>query len=90
MAKRYMPWEEIALWSLLGGVLAIGLSWTGLSVYRWVWDEQALSSLTGKQRELYSLAVVGTGALITAVVLAFGAYRATRPAGPKKDAVRRR
>jgi hypothetical protein len=75
MAKKHLPWEEIVLWSLLGGVLAVGLGWVGLTMYRWFWNEQALISLTGDQSKLYSLAVCGVGALVTAIVLWFGARR---------------
>ena len=77
MAKKHMPWEEILLWSLLGGVLVYGLSWIGLAVYRWVWDEEALRELTGDQMKLYSLGVVGVGALLIATVMWFGARRET-------------
>ena len=75
MAKKHMPWEEILLWSLLVGVLIYGLSWAGLVVYRWAWNEDALRALTGDQMKLYSLGVVGAGALLTAIVLYFGARR---------------
>jgi hypothetical protein len=75
MAKKHLPWEEIVLWSLLGGVLAVGLSWFGLTVYRWAWDDQALLEATGDRQKIYALAVCGIGGLITAVVLAFGAHR---------------
>jgi hypothetical protein len=75
MARKHLPWEEIVLWSLLGGVLAVGLSWLALTIYRWVWNEQALTTLTGDQWKLRAMAVVAVGGLVTAIVLWFGARR---------------
>lgn len=77
MAKKHLPWEETLLWSLLGGVLVYGLSWAGLTVYRWVWNDEALRELTADQFKLYSLGVVAVGGLMTAIVLWFGASRET-------------
>jgi hypothetical protein len=90
MAKKHLPWEEIVLWSLLGGVLAIGLSWFGLTVYRWAWDDQALLEATGDKQRVYSLAVFGIGALFTAILLAFARHEETRPVVLNKDRKRRR
>jgi uncharacterized membrane protein YbhN (UPF0104 family) len=89
MARKHLPWEEILLWSLLGGVLVYGLSWVGLAIYRWVWDEEALQVLTGDQMKLYSFGVVAVGALLTAGVLWFGARRET-PNFERRDIERRR
>ena len=89
MAKRHMPWEEILLWSLLGGVFIYGLSWVGLALYREIWDEEALRSLIGDRWTLYSFGVVGTGALLTAAVLWFGARRET-PAVERRELDKRR
>ena len=89
MAKKHMPWEEILLWSLLGGVLVYGLSWVGLTVYRWAWDDTALRELTGDQMKLYSFGVVGVGALLTVIVLWFGARRET-PNFERRDFDKRR
>jgi hypothetical protein len=85
MAKKHLPWEEIVLWSLLGGVFAVGMSWVGLTAYRWAWDDQALLQVTGDRQNIYALAVCGIGALVTAVVLALGGHRDTRPGTPNKD-----
>ena len=75
MVRKHLPWEEILLWSLLGGVLVYGLSWFGLAAYRWVWDDGALRELTSEQMKLYSFGVVAVGVLLTAIVLWFGARR---------------
>jgi|KBSMisStaDraftv2_1062788.scaffolds.fasta_scaffold548266_2 quinol-cytochrome oxidoreductase complex cytochrome b subunit len=72
MAKKHMPWEEIALWSLLGGVLALGLGFVGLWIYRWAWDDEALRAITVGDRNLYALSVFGIGFLLSAVILMFG------------------
>jgi hypothetical protein len=77
MAKRYMPWEEIVLWSLLGGVLALGVAAAGLWLYRWAWNEQALLDMTVQQEKLYSLLVFATGAAVTAAALTLGAAKRT-------------
>ena len=69
MAKTSMPWAEIALASLLGGLLAVGLGIAGLWIYRWMWDTQALVPLTGDERNLYSAIAFGTGLVITALML---------------------
>ncbi len=89
MAKKHMPWEEILLWSLLGGVLVYGLSWIGLAVYRWVWDAEALRSLTGDEMKLYSFGVVGVGALFAAIWLWFVSRRET-PNFERRDIDKRR
>ena len=89
MAKKHLPWEEVLLWSLLGGVLVYGLSWAGLEVYRWAWNEEALRELTSDQMKLYSFGVVGVGALLTAIVLYFGA-RLEIPNFDRRDNDRRR
>jgi hypothetical protein len=70
MAKKYMPWEEIVLVSLLGGVAALGLAIAGLWMYRWAWDLEALVSISGDERNLYAAAAFGIGFVVTAVVLA--------------------
>lgn len=89
MAKKHLPWEEILLWSLLGGVLVYGLSWLGLAVYRWAWDEEALRELTSDQMKLYSFGVVAVGALLAASGLWFGARRETSNS-ERRDIDRRR
>ena len=73
MAKKYMPWEEIALWSLLGGVITLGLGFIGLAIYRWAWDDEALRAITVGDRNLYALSVFGIGFLLSAAILMFGA-----------------
>jgi hypothetical protein len=90
MAKKHMPWEEILLWSLLGGVLLYGLGWVGLFVYRLAWNDEALRELTADQFKLYSLAVVAVGGLLTAIVLWFGAKRETPVERREIDKWRRR
>lgn len=72
MAKKYMPWEEIALWSLLGGVLALGLGFVGLAIYRWAWDDEALRAITAGDRNLYAFSAFGIGFLLSAAILMFG------------------
>jgi hypothetical protein len=89
MARKHLPWEEILLWSLLGGVLVYGLSWFGLAGYRWIWDDEALRELTSDEMKLYSFGVVAVGALLTAVVLWFGARREI-PNFERRDIERRR
>jgi hypothetical protein len=70
MAKKYMPWEEIGLVSLLGGFLTVGLAIAGLWIYRWTWDAQALVSISGDEQNLYGAIAFGIGFVITAAVLA--------------------
>jgi hypothetical protein len=70
MAKKYMPWGEIVLVSVLGGFLMLGLAIAGLWIYRWVWDAQALVSLNGDEQNLYGAVAFGVGFVVTAVALA--------------------
>jgi len=70
MAKKYMPWGEIVLVSILGGFVVLGLAIAGLWIYRWTWDAQALVSLSGDEQNLYGASAFGAGFLVTAVVLA--------------------
>ncbi len=70
MAKKHMPWEEIALVALLGGFLAVALAIVGLWIYQWTWDAQALVSLNGDEQSLYAATAFGVGFVVTAVALA--------------------
>lgn len=70
MAKKSVPWDEVLLVSLLGGLLVLGLAVVGLWIYRWAWDSQAMSSMTGDEESLYGAIVFGAGFVVTAVVLA--------------------
>ena len=78
MAKKYMPWEEIVLVSLLGGVLALGVAIAGLWMYRWVWDSEARVSMSGGEGNLYAAIAFGIGFLVTAVVLAMTTAKKSR------------
>jgi hypothetical protein len=69
MAKTSLPWAEIALASLLGGLLTVGLAFVGLWIYRWMWDPQALVPMSVDERNLYSAMAFGTGVVIAAIVL---------------------
>jgi hypothetical protein len=70
MAKKSVPWDEIVLVSLLGGLLVLGVVVVSLWIYRWAWDSQALSSMTGEEENLYGALAFGVGFVVTAVVLA--------------------
>ena len=78
MAKKYMPWEEIVLVSLLGGALALGLAIAGLWMYRWAWDSEELVSMSGGEGNLYAAIAFGIGFVVTAAVLALTTAKKSR------------
>ena len=77
MAKKFVPWEEIVLVSLLGGVLALGLAIAGLWMYRWAWDSEALA-MSGDEGNLYAAIAFGIGFVMTAAVLALTTAKKSR------------
>jgi hypothetical protein len=89
-ARKYMPWEEIVLWALLGGVFAVALANLGLGTYRWFWNDQAFAAVSAGRMKLYSLAVFGIGTLLTSIPLMFATRRSTRRIGATKIGTKRR
>ncbi len=101
MAKKYMPWEEIGLVSLLGGLSVLGLAVAGLWIYRWAWDPEALVTMTANEEYLYGAIAFGIGFVVLAIVLAMttakksgsrivGVGRKKRPEGQRFEDRRRR